>query len=180
MTTPERSWIIGSDPACDLVVEAPAVSGRHCRLRPAGGGYVVEDLDSTNGTFVNGRRLDGPARVSTADRVTLGRVTPMPWPPPTGSIRIVGRDPDCDIVLDEPMVSGRHARIVLDSGAATIEDLGSSNGTSLNSRENRITRAPLSASDVVYLGSFSVPGARLLERRGPPRQRPPAWRSSRR
>jgi hypothetical protein len=41
----------------DLVVEDPEVSRRHAVLRRSGGSVVVEDLDSTNGTFVNGERI---------------------------------------------------------------------------------------------------------------------------
>ena len=76
-----RSWVIGSDPGCDLVVAAPSVSGRHCRLSRTEEGYTLEDLGSTNGTFVNGQRVGSRARVSPADRVTLGQNVPMPWPP---------------------------------------------------------------------------------------------------
>ena len=45
-----RSWTIGSGPDCDLVVDRPVVSGRHCRLTRVGDGYLLEDLGSTNGT----------------------------------------------------------------------------------------------------------------------------------
>ena len=42
---------------------------------------------------------------------------------------ILGRDPDVEIFLDSPGVSRRHARITISAGRATIEDLGSKNGT---------------------------------------------------
>jgi hypothetical protein len=45
---------------------------------------------------------------------------------------LIGRDRDCAVSIDSPGVSRRHARIVVSSGAATIEDLGSKNGTYLN------------------------------------------------
>jgi hypothetical protein len=45
---------------------------------------------------------------------------------------LIGRDRDCAVSIDSPGVSRRHARIVMSSGAATIEDLGSKNGTYLN------------------------------------------------
>lgn len=41
----------------DVVVDNPAVSGHHCKLSRQGGGYFVEDLESTNGTFVNEKRV---------------------------------------------------------------------------------------------------------------------------
>ncbi|QDV32585.1 FHA domain-containing protein [Tautonia plasticadhaerens] len=170
---PDRSWIIGADPGCDLVVDRPTVSGRHCRLERIGGGYRVEDLGSTNGTFVNGRLINRLTPVSMPDAITLGLGVPMPWPvdereDDARSVIRIGRDPDNDVVLDEAVVSGRHARILLGGRGAVIEDLGSSNGTSLNAPGRRIDRAPLSASDVVYFGSLAVPAARLLSSGPPP------------
>jgi Inner membrane component of T3SS, cytoplasmic domain len=57
----------------DLVVEDPEVSRRHAVLRPSGGSVVVEDLDSTNGTFVNGERIRTPITVGPGDQVRVGR-----------------------------------------------------------------------------------------------------------
>jgi predicted component of type VI protein secretion system len=48
------------------------VSRRHSRLLFQGGKYVIEDLGSTNGTFVNGQRLAGPVVLKPGDVVTLG------------------------------------------------------------------------------------------------------------
>lgn len=45
---------------------------------------------------------------------------------------VVGRDRDCAVSIDSPTVSRRHARIVVTSGEATVEDLGSKNGTYVN------------------------------------------------
>ena len=59
----------------DLVVEDPEVSRRHAVLRSSGGSVVVEDLDSTNGTFVNGERIRGPIKVGPGDQVRVGRTT---------------------------------------------------------------------------------------------------------
>lgn len=41
----------------DIVIDNPAVSGHHCRISMQGGTYFVEDLESTNGTFVNEKRI---------------------------------------------------------------------------------------------------------------------------
>jgi hypothetical protein len=59
----------------DLVVEDPEVSRRHAVLRRSGGSVVVEDLDSTNGTFVNGERIRTPMSVGPGDQVRVGRTT---------------------------------------------------------------------------------------------------------
>jgi hypothetical protein len=76
-----RHWVIGRAPDCDIVMGQTEVSGKHCRLSRSAGAWSVEDLGSSNGTFVNGRRLapHSPTVVTHADTVTLGAVA-MPWP----------------------------------------------------------------------------------------------------
>jgi hypothetical protein len=52
----ERTYLIGRDPACDLVLEDTLVSRRHCQLLWQGNEYLLKDLDTGNGTLVNGVR----------------------------------------------------------------------------------------------------------------------------
>jgi hypothetical protein len=59
----------------DLVVEDPEVSRRHAVLRRSDGSVIVEDLDSTNGTFVNGERIRSPIAVGPGDQIRVGRTT---------------------------------------------------------------------------------------------------------
>ena len=61
--------ILGSSPAADLVVVDPTVSKRHARLTVTDDGVTVEDLGSTNGTVINGERIDAPTLVT--ERVSL-------------------------------------------------------------------------------------------------------------
>ena len=61
----DRAIVIGRDAESDLVLDDGEVSGQHARVTPAlDGSATVEDLESTNGTFVNQNELDGtsPAR----------------------------------------------------------------------------------------------------------------------
>ncbi len=53
------------------------------------------------------------------------------WPLSAGS-NVVGRDPDCVVRIDSVTLSRRHAQIVVTNGEATVEDLGSKNGTHVN------------------------------------------------
>ncbi|MBL0057709.1 MAG: FHA domain-containing protein [Elusimicrobia bacterium] len=48
---------IGRKPENDLVIDNPAVSGRHCRIFKDPEGYYIEDLNSTNGTFLRGHKV---------------------------------------------------------------------------------------------------------------------------
>jgi len=59
----------------DLVLEDPEVSRRHAVLRRSGESVVIEDLDSTNGTFVKGERIRTPITVGPGDQVRVGRTT---------------------------------------------------------------------------------------------------------
>ena len=58
--------------SADLVIDDPGVSRRHARLVTDAGGVIVEDLGSSNGTYVNGERISGPVEVATGDEVQLG------------------------------------------------------------------------------------------------------------
>ena len=68
---------------------------------------------------------------------------------------IIGRHPECDIVLANSQVSRRHAQIKLASRTFTIVDLGSSNGTYLNGEH--ITEHILEDGDRIELGKDRVP-----------------------
>ena len=51
------AYSIGRKPDNDIIIDHPAISSHHCRVSLQGGVYVVEDLESTNGTFVNQKRI---------------------------------------------------------------------------------------------------------------------------
>ena len=63
--------VIGRSSACDVPLDDASASRRHAELRRRGGKTVLVDLDSTNGTLVNGRRVrEAPLRAG--DRITIG------------------------------------------------------------------------------------------------------------
>jgi pSer/pThr/pTyr-binding forkhead associated (FHA) protein len=65
---------IGRAAGADFIVDAPLVSRVHCRLTALPGGELeVRDLASTNGTYVNGSRVEA-ANVAPGDRIQVGRV----------------------------------------------------------------------------------------------------------
>lgn len=66
---------IGRDPANDLAIPDAGISTNHFRLARLGPRCVVEDLGSTNGTYLNGRRLAAPSVLADGDRIQLGRST---------------------------------------------------------------------------------------------------------
>jgi hypothetical protein len=62
---------LGRDPGNTIVINEPQVSRQHARITRRGGVLVLEDLGSTNGTFVNGMRLAGPHALSNGDVIGL-------------------------------------------------------------------------------------------------------------
>ncbi len=64
--------MIGRDSSNSVAISDAEVSRRHARLTFQGGKYVIEDLGSTNGTFVNGQRLAGPHVLKPGDVVAFG------------------------------------------------------------------------------------------------------------
>ncbi len=71
----------------------------------------------------------------------------------------LGRSRDCDIPIDDPSVSRRHAELHRDSDGFTLVDLGSTNGTQVNGR--KIDRVPLQNGDRITLGQTELRFERL-------------------
>jgi hypothetical protein len=93
----------------------------------------------------------GHPQNSVALRFISGKYQGGEYPLEEGRQVLVGRSSDLDMVLVEEMVSRRHARIELQRGIITIEDLGSTNGTFVNGE--KITRAELREGDRVLIGT---------------------------
>lgn len=68
----EGELVIGREGVA-VTIEDSELSRRHAVVRPVSGGFEVEDLGSLNGTFVNGRRIDGPTRLVGGDSIKLGQ-----------------------------------------------------------------------------------------------------------
>lgn len=144
-----QSVRFGSASDNDLVVAPPSgtISGHHGSISMAGGWCVVRDLGSSNGLYLNGRRLR-EFRVAPGDVVSVGM-------PKRGARRcvmvvgevghswevfslanrdrvVIGRMPGNDLVLQDPTVSGRHAFLTFDGARWIVADAGSTNGTKVS------------------------------------------------
>ncbi|MEE8389921.1 MAG: FHA domain-containing protein, partial [Anaerolineae bacterium] len=170
---------IGRKPDNDVVLPPKYVSGHHGRLEQHGEVWHYSDLDSTNGTFVNGQRVqsadlyDGDIlrigdpegnSVSLTFRVaeTAGDSAPAVGPIRIGatdlgeqSLLIIGRDPQADVPLSAPIISWHHARLDRTPQGYSLTDLKSTNGTFVNGQ--RLTRPRLlQQGDVVQIGPFKL------------------------
>ncbi len=83
---------------------------------------------------------------------------------------LIGRNESCDLIVSDPLVSRRHCQILWDGVYCTVEDLGSTNGTFVNSKQLAAAYAlrpgdRLKVADVIFL--FTDPQATLVGHRWP-------------
>lgn len=64
--------LIGRSPTCTLVIDDDYCSSRHCRIYPEGEQWFVEDLGSTNGTFLGNQKVEDPVLFRMGERVRIG------------------------------------------------------------------------------------------------------------
>ncbi len=167
---PGHSYVIGRDPACDIVLDDARVSWQHAVLRLESGGWVLADNGSMNGTFCGDQRIDrleidteclvrlgnpvdGLALGCTVDEFTPIRDRSVVRPLPASTLRI-GRTPDNDVVISHPAVSRHHAELRNEAGTRSIVDLGSTHGTFVNGQ--RVTSAAVADGDFVGIGPSTL------------------------
>jgi pSer/pThr/pTyr-binding forkhead associated (FHA) protein len=66
---------IGRDPSSSIHLENPAVSRSHAKIYRQSWTFYIEDLRSSNGTFLNGRRVTWKAGLSNNDEITISKYT---------------------------------------------------------------------------------------------------------
>lgn len=71
----KRVTTIGRDSSNDIVINEPHVSSKHARLEIVGENLYLIDLNSTNGTYVNGKRIKGKQKVFLGDEIIIGDVS---------------------------------------------------------------------------------------------------------
>ena len=67
-----REIVIGRSSDLDMVLVEDMVSRRHAKITTTDQGILIQDVGSTNGTFVNGEKIEGVARLSEGDRILVG------------------------------------------------------------------------------------------------------------
>ncbi|MBE0568010.1 MAG: FHA domain-containing protein, partial [Krumholzibacteria bacterium] len=171
--------MIGRTAEASLVCPQPALSRRHACVAYADGAWWVEDLDSANGTTVDGvavtRAVLAPGavvgfggavryrfmpgvEVPTAGLSMVNRLLCLKLTPLGGGrshvlrrrLTVVGRNATADLRLDSGQVSGIHARILRRGGCVLLRDTGSRNGTTVNG--DTVSQAALAPGDLVSFG----------------------------
>ena len=69
----QPSIVVGRDEGADVLIDNPSVSRRHAEIRLGDNGWEVEDLGSSNGTFLRGHRIEGPQSIGLGDEIGFGK-----------------------------------------------------------------------------------------------------------
>jgi pSer/pThr/pTyr-binding forkhead associated (FHA) protein len=169
------SITIGRDEGNDLTIADPSISDFHAELLNDSDGLAVIDLLSATGTFVNDERVRTRRQLRGWDILRLGNVQleindptvnrPSDWALSSQSdllagqfftlqpVTVIGRGTECDVKIDDAMLSRRHAQLTIDGEVLRVRDMGSANGIYVN--EERVDQATLRPGDKLRLGSRS-------------------------
>jgi len=70
---PEGETLIGRGPDCGVLIDSDLVSRHHARIRVAGGKATFEDCQSKNGSYVRGKKVEGPVSLEDGDNIKMGK-----------------------------------------------------------------------------------------------------------
>jgi hypothetical protein len=90
----EPELLIGRGEECDLIIPDRQVSRQHSRIRLEGDGYLLDDLDSKNGTFVNGQPLKGAHFLQDGDEIQIAYCCKLAF---------VGAEATAPVLIEEPL-----------------------------------------------------------------------------
>jgi len=171
-----RILTIGRSPKSDIVIDNKNVSSNHAHFKISNDEILLEDVGSTNGTYVNGEKITSQ-KVTANDGITFGKNYTFNWkqleelikgdqPAKTdGAGRVhtkikerdvitIGRSSDNDLVINNIKVSRKHAKLEKSGNEWFIEDLGSSNGTFLNGE--KVKKIKITPKDVLTIGGIPL------------------------
>jgi ABC-type multidrug transport system ATPase subunit len=181
-----KSITVGRAPQNDIVISNPSVSSKHAVFKIEEELITLEDVGSTNGTIVNGERINS-AVVKQTDNINFGKnytfdwkllepfltrpaVKPTPLTPSEERLKTkvaleksdinIGRSSENDLVINNVKVSRKHAKLEKVGEEWFIEDLKSSNGTFVNGK--KIERVKVSEKDVITIGGIPLNVQRLF------------------
>lgn len=179
----EKGLSIGRSEKNQLVIDAPTVSFQHAKITFNGEGYLIKDLGSEHGTYVNGKRVThkplfcddlitiggvqlqvvDPTRDAAKDKgkIYWSLIADSSWLsgqefPMFGELGqrfSVGRGAQCDIIFAGTHLSRKHAEFTVGSDKLLVTDLGSANGIFVN--DEKVETATLYPGDRVRLDVYS-------------------------
>ena len=173
----EFSLMVGSNSNCDVIVSNKRVSRNHCQIISSSSQNLkLIDLNSTNGTFLNGIKLKPgvPYNLNLKDQVQLAGVSGILISIGSENTQsrdlenqknilelfknkdliIIGRDSSCDLRINDTRISRKHASIKkLSDDKFLIKDLGSLNGVYVNGSKINGTKT-ISKKDNIFISKY--------------------------
>lgn len=161
-----KTYLLGRESNdVDIAIPHKAVSRNHAVIEWNGKFLSVKDSNSTNGVWIDGIRIESSAKVESGSSITFS--ASCEWRIIVSShlqgqaaaasgkeIVILGRNGDCDICIDSPNISRKHARLRrICEGKYEISDLSSTNGTFVNGVRISSPRI-LADGDRITIGKF--------------------------
>lgn len=119
--------MVGRDVSNDIVIADAEISRQHTRLTRTPDGYLLEDLGSTNGTYVNGERLMAPRLMTPGDLVGFGGTVTMTFDAPspeaaaTVASPVVAASPPAQQPTPQPMPHAQPAPAVTPAPAVSAQ-----------------------------------------------------------
>ena len=167
----QRDFIIGRRQDCPIHINDSAVSGRHGRFFQENGQLFYTDLNSTNGSFVDGTQVHGTVPLRNGAVIMVAglhsAIKLIASLPDDGRgdgankdlsnkpVVLIGRDPSCDIILSHQNVSRFHAKFLRANGKFYLEDNNSTNGTFVNGM--RIVKScEITEHDELYISNVRL------------------------
>lgn len=172
---------IGRSRDCDIVLPSNNVSRNHARIFTEGHRCFVEDVESCNGLYVDGRRLEGRTELGPSAQVKVGdfylHLTRTDESPDRNSpsvrlrlkgknlgvagreyaltreVNLIGRGRDASTTIIDSSVSRIHAKIWIDEAGIRVEDLKSANGTFVNDETTFPGGTPVQRGDRLRFGN---------------------------
>jgi pSer/pThr/pTyr-binding forkhead associated (FHA) protein len=163
---------IGRMPSNNVVLDDPKASRRHAEIVLHDGEPAIRDLQSANGTLLNGEPVTEDRPLHNGDTVTIGDAgfvfhndleVARPRLVMAGGggaehllkgMATIGRSPANDITIHDPKASRHHAEIGIQAGQVVVRDLASLNGTKVNG-EPIVGEYALSEGDTITIGDVS-------------------------
>ena len=145
---------IGRDITNDIVINDPEVSRHHLRFTRGGGGFTLEDLGSTNGTFINGQRIAGSRPLRAGDMLGLGETVTLAYE-----------------LAASPTVPGPAANVPAGAAGPTVQ-------TPIPPAQPGVSQPFAPGASQVYQAGSPAPGASQQVPPQPSVQQPPAQPST--
>ena len=171
-----REYILGRGGDLPNPIRDLDVSRHHAKLNAQRDGWWLEDLNSANGTWLNGDILEGPQRLRTGDEIKVGQTrirfelttevthSISSWELIGKSASVegrqisikdglqkLGRDPEHPISISDPSISRHHADLILEGDKLHLRDAGSRNTSRVGGKP--VKQAVLKNGDILQFGT---------------------------